>query len=489
MGVVIKQGVRASLITYFGVIFGALNFLYIMPKILEPDQIGMIRLLQDLAILLASFVQFSLPTVLDRFIPVFRKEGVSSIRFALIYPLPFAGIFLFIFAMNPDFWSALLIPDNPEMQPYFLLVPLLMVILIGQLMMESFYRANLKIAFPNFIKEVFVRMTQTLLVVGLALKLFGFETIMLGIVVAYGLGAILLFAYAHFKGWLDWRGSVFPQKEKQKEIAHYAWFVLLSSAGALVASKVDTLMISSMVGLDALGIYVIAFFIGSVIEIPRRAISQIAIPLISKAFKEGEIEAIRKLYRQTAGVLIVVGSWLFLGIWCNLDFVYDVMPNAEIYRTGAMVMFWIGMSKVVDMVFGLNSEIILQSDQYRKLTYFTASLAVLLVLTNLWLIPIYGISGAAFATFLSMMIFNLLKLILILRVWGIQPFGMGHLYFIPFIVLPYIIIQSLPEFNMWGEFLVRGIIITLSVYFGAVISGVSEDLQQLNKRILTSFSN
>ncbi|WP_053404280.1 hypothetical protein [Persicobacter sp. CCB-QB2] len=60
MGVVIKQGVRASLITYFGVIFGALNFLYIMPKILEPDQIGMIRLLQDLAILLASFVQFSL---------------------------------------------------------------------------------------------------------------------------------------------------------------------------------------------------------------------------------------------------------------------------------------------------------------------------------------------------------------------------------------------------------------------------------------------
>ncbi|BDC99553.1 lipopolysaccharide biosynthesis protein [Persicobacter psychrovividus] len=482
MGIVVKQGVRASLMTYFGVIFGALNFLYFMPKVLAPDQIGMVRLLQDLGMLLASFLQFGLPTVLDRFIPTLRKQPMSIPKFALLYPLPLIGLFLCFFWLAPDYWARLLMGVNPEMMPYFYLVPVLMILMIYQLMMESFYRANLNIVFSAFTKEVFLRISLSLLIGGVALSWIGFHELMYGLVGAYAVAVLLLIIYAQLKGWLNWQGKVLPPVSERKPMLHFAWFVILSSAGALVSTKVDSLMISSMIGLDALGVYVIAFFIGTVIEIPRRAISQIAIPLISKAFKSDDFEGIEKLYQQTTGILAVVASWLFLGIWCNIDVVYQLMPNSEIYKAGAMVVFWVGLSKVVDMIFGLNSEIILQSPKYKWVTYFTVVLAFLLVVTNLLMIPAFGIAGAACATFLSMLIYNLLKFRLILHEWHFQPFTKNTLYFLPFPFIAYALVLLLPQMQWLVLFTLRGVMITTVLYVGAIISGVSMDINRFHRR-------
>jgi O-antigen/teichoic acid export membrane protein len=58
----------------------------------------------------------------------------------------------------------------------------------------------------------------------------------------------------------------------------YALFGLLSSVGALLAFRVDTVMVASMTGTLNNGIYSIASFIVNVIEIPYHAVIVILTP-------------------------------------------------------------------------------------------------------------------------------------------------------------------------------------------------------------------
>ena len=53
MGIVIRQGVKGTIATYLGVAIGFVNTLWLYPKILTPDEIGLFRTLIDGAYILS----------------------------------------------------------------------------------------------------------------------------------------------------------------------------------------------------------------------------------------------------------------------------------------------------------------------------------------------------------------------------------------------------------------------------------------------------
>ena len=57
-------------------------------------------------------------------------------------------------------------------------------------------------------------------------------------------------------------------------------------------------MVTSFLGLSDTGIYTTAFYIGMIIEIPRRAISQISVPFISENIKKKNFSKIEKNYKR-----------------------------------------------------------------------------------------------------------------------------------------------------------------------------------------------
>ena len=78
--------------------------------------------------------------------------------------------------------------------------------------------------------------------------------------------------------------------------------------------------------------------------------------------------------------------------------------------------------KVYDSFLGNNNAILYNSNHYKIVLYLGAFLAVLTILFNLWLIPEYGIDGAAYATFLALFIYNTLKIIYVKQKFHILPF-------------------------------------------------------------------
>ena len=100
MGVIVRQSILTTLISYIGVLIGYVNLLYLYPRFLSPEQVGLMRTVQDAAILMAQFAQFGLAQSIIRYFPRFTgqvSEGKNFINLILLAGLAAFGFFLLIF--------------------------------------------------------------------------------------------------------------------------------------------------------------------------------------------------------------------------------------------------------------------------------------------------------------------------------------------------------------------------------------------------------
>jgi O-antigen/teichoic acid export membrane protein len=118
--------------------------------------------------------------------------------------------------------------------------------------------------------------------------------------------------------------------------------------------------------------------------------------------------------------LFIASGLLFALIITNLNDLFLILP--EEYRGGFNIVFLIGLAKVYDSLLGNNNSILYNSDYYKSLMAMGVLLAVLVVILNLWLIPKYGLNGAALATFIAIAVYNTIKLVYVKAKFGIIPF-------------------------------------------------------------------
>ena len=76
------------------------------------------------------------------------------------------------------------------------------------------------------------------------------------------------------------------------------------------------------------------------------------------------------------------------------------------------------------MMSGVNAEILATSAKYKLNVYFNLGLAGLLVLFNLFFIEEWGITGAAAASALAMLIVNGVRWFYLKRKYDLQPFSL-----------------------------------------------------------------
>jgi O-antigen/teichoic acid export membrane protein len=227
----------------------------------------------------------------------------------------------------------------------------------------------------------------------------------------------------------------------------YMVFIMAAAVGSAIVLQIDQLMVTAYLGLDVNAIYVIAFFMGTIIEIPKRSISQMSDAIIAAAFENERLDEIKKIYKQSSINQLILGSFVFILVVVNLDNIYAIMPKGDDYVSGKWVVVIIGLSKLIDMGFGVNSEIIISSKYYKNNIYFVLILAVLTIGLNILLIPIYGLSGAAIASLTSVFLFNLMKMTFIYLKLHFQPFSIHTLSTILLSVSCFVIMILIPKFQ------------------------------------------
>jgi O-antigen/teichoic acid export membrane protein len=245
-----------------------------------------------------------------------------------------------------------------------------------------------------------------------------------GLVLVYGLALAGVLIYLIWLRVLtfDLNWKTFP-KGFRSSFVQFSLITFLATAASTLIMKIDSIMVSSMISLEANAIYTIAFSMALVIELPRRAISQVIMPVVADHFANEKLAEINVLYKQVSNRQLYVCILLFIGIWANIDAVYSFIPNREIYMTGKSVVFLIGLGKLFDVAFSINSEILVFSKFFRFNLILTIAMSALIILLNLILIPIFGIEGAAGASAIVMLLFNLVKYLFLKIRLGLEPFS------------------------------------------------------------------
>ena len=480
MGIVIKQSIRSSIIAYLGVLIGYINVLWLFPYFLEADQIGLFRLIQSSAFLMATFGQFGLGSALVKFFPKLKdqKGFLSFIILGGVLGFVLFAAFTFLFKTEITAYFA---KESGLFIEYFGITLLISFILIQFQLLEAYCRSLLKIVIPTLIRDIQLRLSVTVLVALYALNIITFNGLIQWLSGAYLLMVItVIFYLRQLKAFQLSSNFKFINTALLKQIMTYAVYMMIGAGGTQIVLQIDSIMVSGALGLDATGIYTIAFFIGVVIEMPKRSITQISAPLISQAFEKNDMPAVEKLYKQTSINQMIIGSLLLIGIWANLESLYSFIPNGEIYIQGINVVLFIGLGKLSDMIFGTNGEIIVMSKHYKFNVIAVGILAILTIALNLLLIPKYGIEGAAIASFLAMLTFNLSKFLFVWVKFKIQPFSLGSIKLLAIIGLVLWVNQWVPKMELTlVDILIRSTVITVLLVGLTIGLKVSEEVNSL----------
>lgn len=427
MGIIIRQSIWISVFSYLGVLIGYLNVIYLLPEFLDVDQIGALRFIQNSASLLLPVVHLGISPAILRYQPILEQAGAKRSGFipfmtsfsTLIYLVLLLGYMLFKEELH-----ALLVDQVPAIAQYAGLILLMLFLLNLTRILETYSRSLLKAVFVNALKDTGIRLFTALLVLGYATGRYGFYELLLYITLIYvfNIGLILI-SLVRQKA-VYWSLNLdFLKMVDRRELFLFIGYTFLGSTGSILFRRIDSLMITLMKGLYETGIYGNMFNIAQVIEIPRQSITQISMPVISKAFAERRIDAIADVYRKSSINQQIIGSLLLIGIWVNLPNLYRIMPKGDEFALGYWVVVLVGVSKLVEMMAGNSSELLNMSPHYRFNMLSMLVMCVIAVGLNYLMIPAYGITGAAVATLITVMIHSLAKGLFLRFRYQIQPFS------------------------------------------------------------------
>lgn len=489
MGLVIRQSIITTIISYLGVVIGYINLLYLYPKFLSPEEVGLFRTIQDAAILLSPFAQFGLASGIFRYYPQFvkdQKTAGSFISLMMLLSVVGFGLFFLVFQLFETSILAYFDDNAKEITHFASLVLWLTLILLITSLMEAYSRSLLKTIVPNLLREIVSRLLLSVFVLLYFLGYLNFQQFIITTTLGYLLCLIILMIYLTKNGDLK-LGLEFSVTHRLKlpELLKYSLLSFAGTAGLVIIGKVDSIMVSALLGYAANAVYTTAFYMATVIEIPKRALSQVAMPLIARAFEKKDLKDIQVIYQKTAINQFIIGALMLIGVWANLDNIFQLIPKNEIYEAGKYVVIIVGFGKLIDMIFGPSSEIIVLSKYYGFNIVLIILLAGSIIFANNLLIPAYGINGAAIGAALALIFFNLIKFIFIWATLKMQPFSLSTLKVLLITVAVVGVNLVLPKVNyILIDIAYRSTIIT--IIFGALVlfSNSSPDGNNLVKKIL-----
>ena len=486
MGIVQRQGLRNTFISYVGLGIGFVNTTLVLPRLLAPAQLGLTSVLVSLATMgaLVSALGFTNTTL--RYFPYFRNRETGHSGFLpLLLGLPLA-LFMLVAAVlwlgQPLVlrWYA---HDAALLGPHYgVMLGLALCILLYNLL-EAYTKSLFHTSFSSFLTDVL----QRLLIVGAAV-LFGagylsFGGFVLAYLGSYAAIAALLLVYLAVIGELHLRPTrAVLAVRPVGELVRFGSFALLGNISGTLLVTIDSLMLGSHSFADA-GIYTIALNISTALAVPFRALYKTAYPLIAEYWKEGATDKMLDFYRRTTRLNTALGTYLALGIGLNLPFIYSLIHRPE-YATGSVAVLLLLAGRLTDGVTGVNGIIVVTSPRYRYDLLFNVGLSALIIGLNALLIPRLGLTGAALSNALALVSINLLRTWFVWRSFGWQPFDRHIFYILALAGAAGFVAWALPApANIWLALLLRGGVLTALYGAGLLVSGWVPEVSKLAAKL------
>lgn len=419
MGIVQNQTFKNTIATYVGFGIGAINVLYFFPNYLSDEYFGLVAFILSSANIMMPLFALGIQNTIIKFYSSFKtRNSINSfLTLMLIFPLFLIIPVGLIGWFSYDFIAEILSSKNAIIKDY---VWLIFASATCFAYFEIFYawaKVQMQSVFGNFMKEVFHRLGVLILFIGIHFNFISYETFIYGVVIVYILRTIIMMVYA-----FNVKSPVlrFGKIPNLTSIIKYSLLIVIAGSVGSIILEIDKFMIGELKAIENVAYYAVAIYIASVIGVPSRSMLQITNPITAKLLNDKDIVGLDVLYKKSSVSLFIIGGLIFLLIVLNINQLYELIP--EKFSGGLLVVFVVGIAKLVDNISGNNNAILFNSDYYRAVLGLGVFVAIITVVLNLVLIPKYDINGAAIATFISIVVYNAIKLWFVYSKFKLSPF-------------------------------------------------------------------
>lgn len=440
-----KETLLGTIFSYLGIFLGAFYTIFIIPNLFHeyPENYGTLLFLMNYVGLFVIFSSMATPLSLIRFYPVYKKEKREKmLSFLFWINILGIGISAIVFYLYSSGHPIELNVEGKQINISYFFYPLLVSMTFFSLF-QSYCNVLLKISAPIFLNNTFMR--------------FWFFLILL--LYYYDLISLMTFTYLYFGQYIisflallvfvakikkDTFSLRFCIPENYKEIIRYSLFALPAASATVLIAKVDIQMIGNFLGDAQVTYYSYALFFMSVLLTPKNSLTQTSRSIISRDFQTQSIETFTPKYFKISFAFLLATLIVFVGIVINIEELMQILGNKFGNNDVKYAILILGLGRVLESVFVSNHYVLEYSKHYKMMFVFEVVSLILLVLLNFFMIPAYGIVGAALSSAIIFMVNAALKSTFVYKKMQLLPIRysdiktvvcialLGLLYFIPF---------------------------------------------------------
>ena len=484
MGIVKRQAFYNSIFNYLGQVIGYVNVIVLFPILLSQEEFGLTRMLASMAIIFAQLSAIGSQRVIIKYYPFFRRAdgmGDNGLLPIILFNVTAGfGIVCAFFWVLKDYFLAT--QDSELFHQFYLVIPLLAFLTIMNWVLESYLKALLKTSFTSFLNNVLLKLLWLSAALCYYYEVLSLEAFVWFYCSVHLVLILLMSAYLFRLKEVSFRvDKAYYKWRVLKHLYRYGAYAILDNTNSALMNNLDKIMIGFLIldDLRSVAIYAVAAHLSGIVVIPATSMNRILTPMISRYWKNKQIDLVAKIYHQSTVINMVFTGALSVFVWTNIDGVMQLV-NKD-YASGVYTILFLMLSRLVGVSFGLNGDILLVSKHYWFNTASGVILIVLMVIFNLIFIPIYGFVGAAFGTLLARIVYNIVRYIFLLVKEGLNPFKVNNLMGLAILVAG-LLVGSWIQFDSLHfliEIGLKGSLVALVIAIPTYYFKVSEDINSL----------
>lgn len=396
---------------------------FLLARVLGATEYGMYNLAISTAVIVASIAALGLDDGMIRYIAIMTKKrdekgvwGTLQIGFGIgIVTSILAGACLFLLA-EP---IAVRIFHEPDLVPLlrlfsFVVPPLVLSnILVGAA--RGFKRMDYSALAENVIQFI-IRLVLIGILALISLNVFT-ASVVFGVSELAAVLALIYFLHRQF----SFKRPIREARRDMREIFTFAVPFWMSGLLSKFRKNIQVVFLGTLNTVTGVGVFAIVSNINLVGRISYQSIIASVKPFLAELYAQGNIKQVGQLYQTTTRWTLMTNLPIFLIMVLFPEQLLAIF--GESFVVGASALAILAYAELANAGTGICGSII-DMTGYTKLKLVNSVIwVVLLSVTNVLLIPPWGVVGAAVATLISTATINFLRVAEVWFLFRIHPYN------------------------------------------------------------------
>jgi len=281
---------------------------------------------------------------------------------------------------------------------------------------------------------------------------------------------LLSFLYCKYKFSDIFKKTIMKRDEKNKifkNLISYSWPVLFTGMFFTLFYSIDSFLLGYFKTATEVGFYNVVVPIALLLALTPELFLTLLFPMITKEYAKKNFDLIKETTKQIGKWIFIINFPLFLLLIAFSGTLINILFGAE-YLVAETALKFLLIGSLFSSIFILSNNLLLMVGKSKIILYDTIFVSILNIILNVLLIPkntifgldnYLGINGAAIATIISVITFNLILMFQARNYTSIIPLRKKIIKVILVSIVPFLVLIYLKSFFEFNIFLIINLVV------------------------------